>query len=103
MQPDEIKQLLAQKPGSTLAFARENSPVETLADTLAAFANGRGGTLVMGVSDKGRLKGLTNPEDALDNAISAAFFCDPPLIIPMPVLVQVDDRLVGELELKGMG
>jgi ATP-dependent DNA helicase RecG len=98
MQPDEIKQLLAQRPGPTLAFAPENSSAEILADTLAAFANAGGGILLMGVSEKGRLKGLDDPENALDTAISAAFFCDPALIIPLPELIDLDEVTVLAVE-----
>lgn len=91
MQIDEVESLLAEPPGDTLAFAPETIKVNKLAVTLAAFANGTGGTLLMGVTGRGKPKGLNDPEAAIDKAVEAALSCDPPLIIPLPGIVQVNE------------
>jgi len=88
---DQVRALLANKPGETLAFAPETIKIGQLAETLTAFANGIGGVLLLGVTSRGRPKGLVDPEAALDKAIKAALSCDPPLIIPLPKLIQLDD------------
>jgi ATP-dependent DNA helicase RecG len=88
---DQVRALLANKSGETLAFAPETIRIGSVAETLAAFANGIGGVLLLGVSSRGRLTGLVDPEAALDRAIEAALACDPPLIIPLPKLIQLDD------------
>ncbi len=98
MQTDEIKQFLAQAQGETLAFALETIKVNKLVETLAAFANSTGGILLMGVNRLGQLKGLTDPEAAFDKAVEAALSCDPPLIIPLPRLVLMDDTTVLVVE-----
>jgi ATP-dependent DNA helicase RecG len=41
----------------------------------------------VGVTERGRPDGLADPETALDKAIEAAFSCDPPLIIPLPDVI----------------
>lgn len=98
MQAHEIKEWLAQGQGERLAFAPESIKVNKLAETLAAFANGSGGILLAGVSQLGKPTGLADPETALDKAVEAALSCDPPLIIPLPKLVQIDDTILLAVE-----
>jgi ATP-dependent DNA helicase RecG len=68
-----------------------------VAETLVAFANAEGGTLLLGAP-----KGLSDPDAAgstelaevLDRALQAALATDPPLIIPLPKVEEVDGKLV---------
>jgi ATP-dependent DNA helicase RecG len=86
-QPDAaLDALLASGEGPRLAFARERARLDELAETLVAFANGQGGTLVLGVGGrgKGRPEGLTDPAAARDLLLEAALACTPPLVLPMP-------------------
>ena len=95
---DEIKSLLAEAPGNMLAFAPDTLKIDRLSETLAAFANGSGGILLLGVTDRGRVKGVVDPETALDRAVEAALSCDPPLIIPLPQLVQWNEATILVVE-----
>lgn len=57
---------------------------EDLADELTAFANGKGGVLLCGVTDAGRVQGMTRPQmDALERVIIeiAHDSIRPPLIL----------------------
>lgn len=56
----------------------------TLAETLAALANGRGGTLVIPTRQ---------PALDLDRVLQAALRCTPPLIIPIPTVQKVNGKL----------
>ncbi len=94
VQIEEVKALLKRQPDETLVFAPEAIKIDQLAETLAALANGVGGTLLLGVTEQGRPKGLAHPEEMLDRAIEAVFTCDPPLIIPLPQLVQFNDMML---------
>ncbi|MEW5959398.1 MAG: ATP-binding protein, partial [Chloroflexota bacterium] len=98
MEIDEVKALLQRGPDQTLVFAPETIPLDRLAETLAALANSAGGTLLLGVTERGRPKGLARPEETLDQAIEAAFSCDPPLIIPLPQLIQFDELALLRVE-----
>jgi ATP-dependent DNA helicase RecG len=71
------------------AFAIEATTVSRLAETLVAFANAEGGTLLVGAPD-----GLADPDAALDRALEAALSTDPPLIIPLPRIEQIDGAAV---------
>lgn len=89
---DELKELLAQGPGETLAFAPETLSIDKLAETLAAFANGVGGQLLLGLTERGRPKGLADPVETLDRVVEAAFSCDPLLVIPLPQIFQLENK-----------
>lgn len=83
---DELERLIAGGEGPQVGFARERARPDELAETLAAFANGRGGTLVLGVSGRtrARLEGVADVAAARDLVLEAALVCTPPLILPLP-------------------
>jgi len=81
--------------GEQLAFNRETTTSAKLAETLVAFANAGGGTLLIGLDPRsGQPQGLTDPDSALDRALTAALVTDPPLIIPLPVLTELKGQTV---------
>jgi predicted HTH transcriptional regulator len=69
-----LAELLRQHEGKTLEFKRDVSSPDNLVRTVVAFANGAGGTLLIGVEDGTRqVRGLTDPtkvEERLANLIS---------------------------------
>ncbi len=90
-----LQSLYGTEVDSELALRTEATPSAKLAETLVAFANGRGGTLLIGVDPRsGRPLGLDDPDAALDRALEAALAAEPPLIIPMPYLEQVEGKPV---------
>ncbi|MGD8794266.1 MAG: helix-turn-helix domain-containing protein, partial [Anaerolineae bacterium] len=79
--------------GPQLEFKSETTTLTKLAETLVAFANASGGTLLVGVDGRsGRPRGLKDPDAALDRALQAALAADPPLIIPMPRIEEVEGK-----------
>jgi ATP-dependent DNA helicase RecG len=70
--------LLHQRPGAQLAFVPEGDPAR-IAETLVAFANGEGGTLVLGVDAEGRLGDLYTDEEAADALRAGERLCRPPV------------------------
>ncbi|HMQ33405.1 MAG TPA: ATP-binding protein [Chloroflexaceae bacterium] len=90
--PEELGDLLARGEGPQLAFARERARRDDLAETLVAFANGHGGTLVLGVNGRARpkLEGLADPPAARELLLEAALACTPPLVLPLPREVAAD-------------
>ena len=83
------------RQGQHVAFASDTTSVAKLADTLVAFANAGGGTLLMGLEPRsGNPTGVEDPEDAVDRALKAALATDPPLIIPMPQVTEREGRPV---------
>ncbi len=77
------------------AFVRETATPARLAETLVAFANAGGGSLFVGVDPRsGQPEALNDSESALDRALEAALTVDPPLIIPLPEVVDIQDQPV---------
>ncbi|MCC6408999.1 MAG: ATP-binding protein [Planctomycetes bacterium] len=68
---DALAELLAEGEGRRLEFKEGFSTATKLARTLAAFANTRGGVLVVGVDDDGRVRGVARPAE-LVRALAAA-------------------------------
>ncbi|MCS6883549.1 MAG: ATP-binding protein [Oscillochloridaceae bacterium] len=94
MDATELEQLLSAGEGPGVAFARERARPDELAETLAAFANGRGGTLLLGVSGRarGRVEGIGDVAAARDLVLEAALSCTPPLILPLPQPATHEER-----------
>jgi ATP-dependent DNA helicase RecG len=90
-----IRSIEISELGGQPAFVSEATTPAKLAETLVALANGAGGTLLVGVEPRsGKPRGVRDPEAALDRALKAALATDPPLIIPLPQVVEVEGQAV---------
>ena len=54
---DIIKRLIAEKEGGLVEFKETTGQLERGMETLCAFLNGNGGTVLFGVNDKGKVIG----------------------------------------------
>src|ERR1035437_4563277 len=83
LSPDEITQLITKGEGQTIEFKDERIKPSDLAETLAAFANSEGGTVLTGVADDGSITGVGDVKTATDNILIAAGrdCCDPPVVL----------------------
>jgi ATP-dependent DNA helicase RecG len=69
----DLTDMLAAPEGRTLEFKRDLSSLRRVMQTLVAFANTAGGTLVIGRDDDGTVRGVSDPqseEERLASAIS---------------------------------
>lgn len=69
---------LKQQPGQQLAFIPNAEPA-MIAETLIAFANSEGGTVVLGADVGGRIGGIAMEEEAGDALRKALRLCHPPV------------------------
>lgn len=67
-----------QKPGQHWAYFPDGHP-ETIAETLVAFANSEGGSLVLGLDADGKLGSIYTDDEAADVLRSAERMCRPPV------------------------
>lgn len=66
MEITDLKQRIAQGENTTTEF-KENFDQEVI-ETAAAFANTDGGTILIGVSDSGEIRGITTGKETLRSA-----------------------------------
>lgn len=89
-----IKKLILQGEGTTLDFKKTITSNEKIAKSLVAFANNKGGQLLIGVADDGSIKGVkSEDEERYMITKSAHQFCKP-AIEPEFEEIYVDDKLV---------
>ena len=89
-----IKRLILQGEGTTLDFKKTITSNEKIAKSLVAFANNKGGQLLIGVADDGTIKGVKSEDEERYMITKAAHqFCKP-AIEPEFEEIYVDDKLV---------
>ncbi len=88
----ELSRLASTGEGPFLEFKKKVPKPERIAKEIIAFANTRGGQLLLGVDDDGSVSGLRDAgeeEFALKRAIGS--FCDPPVVVEI-IRVEVAHR-----------
>ncbi|WP_293789689.1 helix-turn-helix domain-containing protein [uncultured Pedobacter sp.] len=94
-----IKSLILQGEGVMLDFKKTITSTEKIAKSLVAFANNKGGKLLIGVADDGAIKGVKSEEEEKYMILTAAHqFCKP-AIEPHFEEIYVDDKLVLVVEI----
>lgn len=89
-----IKRLILEGENVSLDFKKTISSAEKIAKTLVAFANNKGGKLLIGVTDDGAIKGVKAEEEEKYMITKAAHqFCKP-AIEPKFEEVYIDERVV---------
>ncbi|MBC6934969.1 MAG: transcriptional regulator [Chloroflexi bacterium] len=91
---DDLTNWLRSGRSAELDWLDAQTPVETLAAHLAAMANSRGGTLLLGIGAGETVSGVDDAADTLDRLLQAALSLDPPLIIPLPEKRSAGDKTV---------
>ncbi len=72
-----IKRQIAVGEGSTLDFKQTISDAPKIAKTLVAFANHKGGTLLIGVRDNGSLAGIRSEDEKYMLELAGHAYCRP--------------------------
>ncbi|MGF1923514.1 MAG: AlbA family DNA-binding domain-containing protein [Bacteroidia bacterium] len=89
-----IKRLILEGENVSLDFKKTISSAEKIAKTLVAFANNRGGKLLIGVADDGTIKGVkSEDEERYMITKSANQFCRP-AIEPKFEEIYIDDKVI---------
>lgn len=77
---DEIKKLITKEESENIEF-KESFDKETI-ETIGAFANTAGGTILVGVSDKGEVKGVKLGKDTINHWINEIAQKTEPRVVP---------------------
>lgn len=87
-----LKRIL-EGESDVLDFKKTISSVHKIAKTIVAFANTKGGSILIGVNDNKSLAGVKSDEDSYMIETAAQFFCYP------PVPLQMIEHQIGKLSI----
>ena len=82
MDAADIRTLITRGQDTELAFAAARSTDAALSETLSALANARGGTLLLGVTRAGAVRGIRDPDGLSERVLWNALSLSPPLVGP---------------------
>ncbi len=89
-----IKRQILAGENVILDFKKTITSFEKISKTLVAFSNNKGGRLLIGVEDDGKIKGVKSEEEERYMITRAAHFFCRPQIEPIFTDVTVDDKTV---------
>ena len=74
-----LEQLLRHGPGQTISYIAQPE-AKLLAETMVAFANTDGGTILLGVNERGHVFDYLTDEDVEGQLVRAMVMCRPPVV-----------------------
>ncbi len=96
--PFPIRKLLDKGEDESLDYKKEVNSESKIAKTMVAFANHRGGKLLIGVNDNRTIHGISAEEEKYILEKAAAFFCRPEIPITISEW-QVGKKTVLEVDI----
>lgn len=94
-----IKKMIFDGEGVKLDFKKTITSCEKIAKTLVAYANNKGGRLLIGVADDGTITGVKQEDEEKYMITKAAHFYCKPALEPRFEEVYVEDKLVLVVEI----
>lgn len=76
-----VIQLISKGEGAQLDFKKTISSASKIAKTMVAFANHKGGTLLIGVNDNKTIAGVKSEDEKYMLDLAAGFYCNPEIKI----------------------
>ncbi|HEY81008.1 MAG TPA: transcriptional regulator [Caldilineae bacterium] len=92
--PDAIRQIIKEGPGPKTALLGARASARKIAEAMAALANAHGGLVILGATKARKVPGVGDPDVARELMASAALLPSPPLILPLPQLIELDGKTV---------
>ncbi|MFW5691648.1 MAG: ATP-binding protein [Chloroflexota bacterium] len=99
--PDALERLVKRGRTAEFDWLMENAPDEIIRTTLAAMANARGGRIVAGITGEKQpeIIGVSSPRAAVDHLLGAALTLEPPLITPLPQVIELEGKQLVVLDI----
>lgn len=98
MKKEDVLELIAQGEGETIEFKESYDREAT--ETTGAFANTKGGKILIGVSDKGHIKGIMTGKDTTNNWVNQISQATDPCVIPDVQILEIGKKKIGIIEIK---
>jgi ATP-dependent DNA helicase RecG len=94
LDPADLRALIAQGEGETLEFKRTVGEIKQAIQTVAALANTRGGRVIIGVNNDGRIIGVDPSQNTIDDVANQITSATDPKIYPSLEVVSTGERAV---------
>jgi predicted HTH transcriptional regulator len=94
-----VKKMIFEGEGVTLDFKKTITSCEKIARTMVAFANNKGGRLLIGVADDGTITGVKSEDEERYMITKAAQLFAKPVLEPTFEEVYADDKMVLIVEI----
>lgn len=94
-----IRKLILEGEGTSLDFKNTITSCEKIARTLVAYANNKGGKLLIGVADDGRIVGVKSEDEEKYMILKAAHLYCKPALEPVFEEIYMDDKIVLVVEI----
>ena len=90
--PESLRETIKAGPGPKTVLLGAKATVRKIAEAMTALANAHGGLVILGATSSRKIVGVQDVDIAREMMASAALLPTPPLILPMPEVIQVDDK-----------
>lgn len=82
---EDLESMIAEGEHGAQDFKQSVPAKEKIARTLAAFANAKGGRLLVGINDRGEIVGADVEQEMHELHAAAELYCDPPVDLEFTV------------------
>ncbi|MBI3259339.1 MAG: ATP-binding protein [Ignavibacteriae bacterium] len=90
MRRNELRELISDGESTTVEFKRKFTSPEKIAKEIAAFANTKGGFLIIGVDDDKRIVGVKSEKEEIAQIVHACTFFIEPIIEPLIEIIEIE-------------
>lgn len=94
-----MQHLLQQGESETLEFKESTGETREIVETVGAFANLRGGTILIGVTNKGSIRGVSIGKDTLESLANTIQQQTDPKIFPALLTVEEEGKTIIALHI----
>lgn len=95
-----IKNLIKKKESENLEFKSSLSGLKEIIRTISAFANTKGGKIIIGVSDSGNILGIDVGKDTIERLSNQISQNTDPKIYPQISIEKIKDKYLVSVEIK---
>ncbi|MGY0288804.1 MAG: RNA-binding domain-containing protein [Candidatus Methanodesulfokora washburnensis] len=95
---DRIKKIIAEGESEGLEFKRSLSELKEILETVCAFANSHGGTVLVGIDDDGSILGVKISNKTVQKLEREIHDRIEPFVYPKIRIIPVDERIVLSIE-----
>jgi len=96
----DVQQLLHADESETLEFKQSAGEIREIIETAGAFANGQGGTIVIGVTSTGKVLGVDIGKDTLESLANSIQQQTDPKVFPSMRVAEVEGKKIVILRIE---